>query len=170
MSRSPRTGLPAALLPEPVPSPRKSPNVRWNPISQLMRQHQDLPAVMRFVREHVGEHRSARWPHRSPASTRKLRHSPLRSSCQRVFQHAEALFCALAMRGCSLLHRALIRIERRWTLQMWRGILQPHEPAVVQMRENRGNRASIAARAGRFRSPGSRIKMLQQDLIHCIVD
>ena len=110
-------------------------------------------------------------PHRHPTPARKLRHSPpLRVPRQRLGQHPQTLLPTLLVGSRRLLHRAPRRVERRRTLQMRRRILQPHQPAVMQMREDCPNRTPMPLRPQRLRPPRARIQMLQQELVHRIVD
>ncbi len=136
----PRPRRKPCLLPQLVPLPNPTPSLRRQPISQLVRQHDDLPPMMRLMREHVRKHRPAGGPHRHPTPARKFRHSPpLRIPRQRLSQHPQTLLPTLLVGGRRLLHRAPRRIERRRTFQMRRRILQPHQPAVMHMREDRPN-------------------------------
>src|SRR5581483_11248732 len=76
-SSLPRPRFQTHLLPKPVPLPNPAPHVWGNPIAELVRQHENLPAMMRLMRKHVGEHRPASRPDRSPTSAREFRHPPL---------------------------------------------------------------------------------------------
>ena len=69
---SPWTCGESVLLPQLVPLPDAAPRLRRKPVAQLMRQHQDLAAVMGLVREHVGEHAGAGGPGARPASAREF--------------------------------------------------------------------------------------------------
>jgi hypothetical protein len=61
-------------------------------------------------------------------------------------------------------------IEARRALEMRRRILQPNQTAVVQMGKNGGDgTASALLPPGQFGSPGARLKVLDQDLIHSVV-
>jgi hypothetical protein len=166
----PRSRFQPHLLPQPVPLPDASPHRRGNPISQLMRQHQNLPSMMRLMREHIRKHRPTRRPHRSPTSSRKLGDPARMAASQCIRQHAQALLRTLRMRFRRLLHCALVRIQRCRTLQVRRRIPDPHEPTIVQMRKDRRNRPPATSLPQRLRPPCPRIEMRQQMLVHQIID
>src|SRR5260370_42687949 len=104
-------------------------------VAELVGQHQNLAAMMSLVREHVGEHGPSGGPRWHPTVASELCNAAIRSGGESIRQHAQALRGASPVRGGSLLHGAAIGIEWRRTLQMRRGILQPHKPAVSQARE-----------------------------------
>ncbi len=140
-------------------------------MSELMRKHQDLSAMVGLVREHVGEHGGARRPNSCPASPRKTGDSAVRLRRESIGEHAEALRGALFVGSGSLFHGAAIGFERRRTLEMRSGMLDPYEAAVMQMSENGGNGAAAAAvDSAQLGAPSPRIEMLQQELIHGVVD
>ena len=170
LSGSPRSRLQPYLLPQPIPLPNPSPHRRRNSIPELMRQHQNLSPMMRLMRKHVGEHRSASRPHRNPTPAIEFRHPPIRPSSQRIRQHPQTLCRTLLMRRSSLPHRAPVRIQRHRTLQMWRRIPNPNQPAVMQMRKERSNRPSAPCLTRRRSPPSTRIQMRQQMLVHQIID
>ncbi len=172
MMSTPHLGprLVSRFPPQPIPLPDPPPNVGRYPVPQLMRQHQNLPAMMRLVRKHVRKHRPAGRPHRSPTTPAKFRHPPLRPAGQCIPQHAQTLLCTLLMCHSSLLHRAPVRIQRRRTLQMRRRVPNPYQSAVVQVRKDRRNRPPAPWPPGRPRPPGPLIEVRQQMLIHRIVD
>src|SRR5260370_38730298 len=101
----------------------------------MVGQHQNLAAMMRLVREHVSEHGPSGGPCWHVTVATELCNAAMRSGRESVRQHAQALRGASPVRGGSLLHGAAMSIEWRRTLQMWRGIPQPRETAVVPMRE-----------------------------------
>src|SRR5580704_17489617 len=111
--------------------------------------------MMRLVREHVSEHGPTGRPRLRPTSARKLLNAPIRSSRESICQHAQALRSAFPVRDGSLLDGAAVGIKWRRTLQMRRGILQPHQTAVVQMREDSRDGPATALFARRLRSPGT---------------
>jgi len=167
---SPRPRLQPHLLPQPIPLPNPAPN-RWrNPIPQLMRQHQDLPTMVRLMRKHVSKHRPASRPHRNPTPSVELRYPPLRPTSQSIRQHAQTLLCTLLVCRRSLLQSAPIRIERRRTLQMRCRIPYPNQPAVMQMRKESSNSPPAPRLTGRRRPPSLWIKVGQQMLIHKVID
>ena len=124
-----------------------------------------------LVREHVGEHGRPGGPNSCPASARKLGDLAVRLSGESVGEHAEALRGALFVGSGSFFHGAAIGFERRRTLEMRSGMLDPYEAAVMQMRENGSNGATAAAvDSAQLGAPSPRIEMLQQELIHGVVD
>jgi hypothetical protein len=135
-----------------------------------MRQHNNLPAMMRLMRENVRKHRPTGGPDRNPTPAREFRNPPRCPAGQGICQHPQTLRCALLVRGRRLLDRAPERIERRGTLQMRSGILDPHQPAVMQVRKDRPNRPPSTFRPRQLGAPSPRIEVLQQKLVHRIVD
>jgi len=53
-----------------------------------------------------------------------------------------------------------------WNLQVWSSKPDPLAADIVHVREDRRNRAGLA---GRFGSPGARVKMLDNDLVHALI-
>ena len=141
-----------------------------HPITKLMRQHQNLPAMMRLMRKHISKHRPSSRPGSRPTPPRKFLNPPLRIRRESIRQHPQTLRCTLPMCSRSLLHRAPIRIKRRRTLQMRRRIPKPIKPAVVQMRKNRRDGSPIAFLTRRLSPPSPRLKARQDDLVHPVVD
>jgi hypothetical protein len=136
-----------------------------------MRKHEHLAAVMRLVREHVREHRSTRRPNGCPAAAQVFFHAAVWRTGKCVREHGQALPRALAMRPRRLLHRAAAGIERLRAFQVRSGIANPNQPAVVQVRKNRRDGASLASgMPGKGSAPGARIEALQDELVHRIVD
>jgi hypothetical protein len=164
----PRPPPKPVLLPQPIPLP--NPRILRQPITQLMRQHQDLPSMMRFMRKHVSERRPTRRPRPRPTATPEFHHAPLLSARQSIRKHPYTLRRALPVRRRGLSNSAPRRIQRRRTLQMRRRTLQPNQPAVMQVRKDRSNRPPAESASGQLRPPSPRIKMRQQPLIHGIVD
>jgi len=142
-SGSPRAGSQAGLFPQLLPMPHAGSFVQ-QAVAELVREHQNLAAVMRLVREHVREHAPSGGPRLRPTAAREFFNAAIRSGRKRVRQHAQALRGAFPVRGGSLLYGAAVRIQRRRTFQMRRGIFQPHKTAVVQMREDGGDRPAAA--------------------------
>jgi hypothetical protein len=164
----PRPHPKPVLLPQPIPLP--NPRILRQPIPQLMRQHQNLPPMMRLMRKHVSEHRPSRRPRPRPTATPEFGHAPLLPARQGIRKHADTLRRALPVRSSGLSHRAPRRIQRRRTLQVRRRTLQPNQPAVMQMRKDRSNRPPAESASGQFRPPSPWIKIRHQPLIHRIVD
>jgi len=156
------------LLPQPIPLP--NPRIQRQPIPQLMRQHQNLPPMMRLMRKHISKHRPSRRPRPRPTATPEFRHAPLLSARQGIRKHPYTLHRALPVRRSGLSNGASRRIQRRRTPQMRRRTLEPNQPAVMQMRKDRSNRPPAESASRQFRPPSPRIKMRQQPLIHRIVD
>jgi hypothetical protein len=156
------------FLPKLLPVPHARSRVQ-QPIPQLVRQHQNLAAMMRLVREHVSKHRPAGRPCLRPTPAREFRHTPTRRSGQSIRQHPQALRPTFPMRRSGLLNRATLRVQWRWTLQMRRRILQPRQPAVVQMRENRRDRSPAALFSRQLRTPSTRVQLRQNQLVHRVV-
>src|ERR1700735_5240115 len=98
--------------------------------------------MMRLVREHVSEHGPSRGPRLHPNAAGEFFNAAIRRSRESIRQHAQALCTAFFVRCGSLLHGAPVGIEWRRALQMWRGILQPRNTDVVQMREHARNRTA----------------------------
>ena len=165
---SPRPRTQPSLLPKllPMPHPRR---IVQHAIAKLMRQHQNLPAMMRLMRKHVSKHRPSSRPGLRPTPPRKFRNPPLRIRRKSIRQHPQTLRRTFPMRSRSLLHRAPLRIKRRRTLQMRRRIPEPIKPAIVQMREDRRNRPPIAFFTRRLSPPSPRIKVREDHLIHPII-
>src|SRR5438270_4765866 len=126
--------------------------------------------MMRFVREHVGEHGASGGPGRHPTVAREFPDTALRLSGQGVGQHAEALRRAFPVCRSDLPHRAPMRIERRGAVQMRGGISQPRKTVVVQMRKDGGDGAALPLLTWKLRAPGTWIKMGKQKLVHGVVD
>jgi hypothetical protein len=138
-------------------------------ISKLMRQHQNLPAMMRLMRKHISKHGSTSRPNLCPTPARKFRNPPIRIRRKSIRQHPQTLPSAFPMSSRSLLHRAPVRIKRRRTLQMRRRIPKPNKPAVVQMREDRRNTPPVAFFTRRLCPPSPRIKAREDHLVHPII-
>jgi len=156
--RSARACGEAGLFPELLPMPDAGSFVE-DAVAELVRQHQNLAAMMRFVREHVSEHGPSGGPRLRPTAARELCNAAIRSSGESIRQHAQALRGASPVRGSSLLHGAAVGIERQRTLQVRRGILQPHKTAVVQMREDRRDGPATAFLTRRLGTPRARVEL-----------
>ncbi len=126
--------------------------------------------MMRLVRKHISEHGTTSRPHRRPTPARKSRHTPPGTIRQCIGQHTQALPRTFAMCHRSLLHRAAKRVEGSRTLQVGRGILEPHQSAVVQMRKDGANRPPPSPRARHLSPPRAPVQMRQQNLVHRVVD
>ena len=132
------------LLPEFLPMPDTVRSLGWKAIAELVREHRDLPAMVGLMRKHVGEHGAASGPDLRIAVTGEFRDPALRIRGQRVGEHAETLRGAFLMRGGSLLDRAAMRVEQGRAFQVRRGIPEPRHADVVEVRENRGDGATVS--------------------------
>ena len=139
-------------------------------MSQLVRQHDDLAAMMRLMGEHVTEHGGAGGPDRNPAPAREFGHEASRVRGQSVGEHAQTLSSAFLVRGDCLLDGATAGVERRRTLQVRSGMFDPHQAAVVQVGKDGGEGAAASLLSGRLRTPGAPVEMREQELVHGIVD
>ena len=74
------------------------------------------------------------------------------------------------MRGGGLADGAAVGIKWCGTLQMRCGIIQPHEAAIVEMREDCREWAAAAFFARRLCAPGARVEVGEDELVHGIVD
>jgi hypothetical protein len=80
-----------------------------------------------------------------------------------------ALRSASPVRGSRLLHGAAVGIEWPRTLQMRRGILQPHKTVVVQVREDGRDGPATAFLTRRLGAPRTSVEMREHELVHCVV-
>ena len=131
-----------------------------------MSQHTHLSAMVGFVSKHVAQHFQTNRPGPSPAVSEKLLHAAPTTS-QRFSQHLLAASGALGQSRTGLLRRAPRAVELSWNLQVRSRKPDPLGPDIVDMRENRRNRASLS---GRFGPPRGRIKMFDKNLVQAIVD
>jgi len=159
------------FLPELVPLPNAAGSLRGEAVAELVRQQQDLTPVVGLVREHVGEHASARRPRPCPTSARENRDPAIGLSGKRIGEHTETLGRAFFVRGRGLPYRAAVRIEWYRTLQVRGGAPQPYKTAVVKVRKDGSDAsAGISGSRGRARAPCQRVKVCQQELIHRVID
>jgi len=134
-----------------------------------MREHTHLPAMVGFVRKHVAQHFHANWPGPSPSVSAKLCNvAAAATTAERFSEHLGAASGALRQSGTGLLRRAMPAVELWWNLQVRSCKPDPLGADIVQVREDRRNRADFAF-AGRFRSPGGRVKMFDKNLVHAII-
>jgi hypothetical protein len=138
-------------------------------IAELVGEQENLAAMVRFVGEHVGEHGGSRGPDLAPTAAREFGDAAIGRSGQRIGQHAQTLSCAFFVRGGGLLDGATVGVERRGTFQVGRGISEPGEPAVMEMREDRGDAATAAFFTGRIGAPRARIESGEDELVHGVV-
>src|SRR5262245_12659777 len=130
-----------------------------------MRQHAYLPAMVRVVHDHVGKHGSAGGPRPCPAVAMEMFHV---AAGEGTINHLYATFRTLGQSSARLTLRAVGAVKLRRQLDVRCGKPQPFAPDVVHVREDRDDRASLAA--GRLCSPGSWIEMRQDQLIHPLTD
>ena len=130
-----------------------------------MSQHARLPAMVGFVRKHVAQHFHAHRPRLSPAVSAKLLH-PAPTTAERFRQHLRAANGALGQSRAGLLRRAVRAVQLWWNLQVRRGKPDPLAADIVHVREDGRNAADVA---GRFGSPGGRVKMFDENLVDAIV-
>jgi len=130
-----------------------------------MRKHAHLPAMVGFVRKHVAQHFHANRPRLSPAVSMKVLDAAP-ATVERFSQHLSAASGALGQSSAGLLRRAVRAVELCWNLQMRSCEPHPLGADIVHMREDGRDGANLA---GRFSSPGGRVKMFDKNLIHAIV-
>ena len=127
--------------------------------------HTHLPAMVGFVRKHVAQHFQANRPGPSPAVSAKLLDAAP-ATAQRFREHLRAASGALGQSGTSPLRRAVRAVELSWNLQVRSGKPDPLAADIVHVREDRRNGADLA---GRFGSPGGRVKMFDKNLVHAVI-
>ncbi len=129
-----------------------------------MREHTHLPAMVGFVRKHVAQHFHANRPRLGPAVSEKLLDAA--PTAERFSEHLHAASSALGQSRAGLLRRAVCAVELWWNLQVRSCKPDPLGADIVHVREDRRNGAGFA---GRFGSPGGRVKMLDKNLVHTII-
>jgi hypothetical protein len=130
-----------------------------------MREHAHLPAMVGFVRNHVAQHFHANRPRPSPAVPTKFLDAAT-ATAERFSKHLRAACGTLGQSGTGLLSRAVRAGKLSWNLQVRSGKPDPLAAHIVHVREDRSNRASLA---GRFGSPGARVKMFDKHLVHALI-
>ena len=130
-----------------------------------MREHTHLPAMVGFVRKHVAQHFRANRPRPSPAVSAKLLDAAP-TTAERFSEHLRAASGALGQSRTGLLRRAVRAVELWWNLQVRSCKPDPLGADIVHVREDRRNGAGLA---GRFGSPGGRVKMFDKNLVHAII-
>lgn len=128
-----------------------------------MREHAHLPAMVRFVGQHVAQHLRTNRLGPGPTVSHELLYASLAAQC--FGQHLRAASGALCRSRTNLTRRAPRSIQLRRNLQVRRRQPYPLRADIVHVRKDRRNRADVAGwlRARR------RIKMLGQHLVHAIV-
>jgi len=130
-----------------------------------MREHTHLPAMVGFVRKHVAQHFQANRPRWSPAVSAKLLDAA-HTTAERFREHLRAANGALGQSRTGLLRRAVRAVELWRNLQVRSCKPDPLGADIMHVREDRHNGAGLA---GRFSSPGGRVKMLDKHLVHAII-
>jgi hypothetical protein len=134
-----------------------------------MREHTHLPAMVGFVRKHVAQHLRANRPRLGPAVSAKLLDAAP-TIAERFSEHLGAASGALGQSRTGLLRRAVRAVELWWNLQVRSGKSDPLGADIVHVREDRRNRAGLAGWFGwRFCSPGGRVEMFDENLVHAVV-
>lgn len=158
------TRLPA-LFPQFFPIPDPIHDLVRQRESELMRQHTHLSAMVGFVRKHVAQHLRANRPWPSPAVSEKfLDTAPTPAEC--FSEHLPAASSALGQSRTGLPRRAVRTGKLSWNLKVRSGKPHPLRADVVHVRENRRDGAGLA---GRFGSPGGRVKMFDKHLVHALI-
>src|ERR1017187_1198686 len=154
-----------ALFPQLFPIPDPVRHLVRQRESDLMCEHTHLPAMVSFVRKHVAQHFQANRPRPSPAvSAKHLDAAP--TTAERFREHLRAASGALGQSRTGLLRRAVRAVELWWNLQVRSCKPDPLGADIVHVREDRRNGAGLA---GRFGSPGGRVKMFDKNLVHAII-
>ena len=129
-----------------------------------MRQHQHLPAMMRFVRDHVAQHLRPNRPGPRQAVSQKHLHAAL--AAERFGKHLRAQSGAVRQCRAGLLRRAVRAVELCRNLQVRSCKPDPLGADIVHVREDGHNGADVACR---FRIPDSRVKVFDDHLVHALV-
>jgi hypothetical protein len=130
-----------------------------------MCKHTHLPTMVCLVRNHVAQHFRANRPWRGPSVYAKtLNAAP--ATAERFGKHQDAASGAFCQSCTGLLRRALRAVELLWNLQVWRSKPDPLGSYIVHVRKDRRNGAGLA---GRFGSPGGRVKMFDKNLVYAII-
>ena len=114
--------------------------------------------------KHVAQHFRANRPGLSPAVSAK--HLDVAPIAKRIREHLRAANGALGQSRAGLLRRAARPVELRWNLQVRSCKPDPLGADIVHVREDRRN---VAGLAGRFGSPGGRVKMFDNNLVYAII-
>jgi hypothetical protein len=134
-----------------------------------MREHTHLPAMVGFVRKHIAQHFHANRPGPSPAVSAKLCNvAAAPTNAERFSEHLRAASGALRQSRAGLTRRAGGVVELSWNLQIRSCKPDPLGADIVHVREDRRNGAAFVF-AGRFSSPGGRVKMFDKNLVHAII-
>jgi len=121
--------------------------------------------MVSFVRKHVAQHFQANRPRPSPAVSAKLLDAAP-TTAERFSEHLSAASGALGESRTSLLPRAMSAVELSWNFEVRGRKPDPLGTHIVHVREDRRDVADLT---GRFGSPGGRVKMLDEKLVHAVV-
>jgi hypothetical protein len=158
-----------ALFPQLFPIPEPGRHLDRQRESELMREHAHLPAMMGFMRKHVAQHLRANRPRFSPAVSAKLLDTAfVLTTAERFSEHLRAASGALNQSRAGLLWSAMCAVELSWNFQVRSCKPDPLGADIVHVREDRRNAADFVF-AGRFGSPGGRVKMFDKNLVHAII-
>jgi hypothetical protein len=168
----------ADLFPEFFPIPDAVGDGVGIGVSELMREHTHLAAVVGFVSEHVAEHFGADGPRRSPSVAVKFLdaaaaitafdiHGTLGINGVESFgENVYAAGGAFGQRFAGLLLRATRAMQLCRDFQVWGGEPDPLGTDVVHVGEDSRDAAGLA----RWLSlPGGWVEMLDEHLIHEVV-
>src|SRR5438309_5007396 len=144
----------SALLPEFLPAPDPVVGFVRQPEPQLMSQHANLTAVVRFVHDHIREHSRARGPRREPAVALKVLDSAL--GRESFSQHLRAKRSTLRESVFRLLLRAAGAIQPWRGLQVRRRQAKPLAANVVDVGEDGGDGAPLLPGSCARHARGSR--------------
>src|SRR5580658_8712239 len=150
-----------ALFPQLFPIPDPVHDLVRQLESELMREHAHLPAMVGFMRKHVAQHFRANGPRASPAVSEKFPDAPA-TAAERFSEHLRAASGALGQSSTGLPRRTVRTGELSWNLQVRSRKPHPLRADVMHVREDRHNGAGVA---GRFGSPGARVKMFDKNLV-----
>ena len=131
-----------------------------------MREHAYLSAMVGFVRNHVAQHFRANRPRASPAVPEKFPDAAF-ATIERLGEHLLAARGALGQSSAGRPRRAGRPMELAWNFQVRSCEPDPLAAHVVHMREDRSNRPSLSEGLG---LPCERVKMLDEHVVHAIVD
>src|SRR5712671_1920905 len=104
-------------------------------------------------------------PRPSPAVSAKLLDAAP-TTAERFSEHLRAASGAFGQSSTGLLRRAVRAVELWWNLQVRSCKPDPLGADIMHVREDRRNGAGVA---GRFGSPGGRVKMFDKNLVYAII-
>jgi hypothetical protein len=130
-----------------------------------MREHTHLSSMVGFVSKHVAQHFRTNRPRLSPSVSEKFLGAATRTA-ERFSEHFRAASGALGQCRAGLPRRAARAIDLWRNLHVRSCKPDPLGADIVHVREDRRDGADVA---GRFGSPGGRVKMFDQKLIYAIV-